>query len=209
MRKIGNDKRLRTKESQKHRDYDFQVPRSYIKNNNTITELQGLCDFYDIDYTSDWKKEDYVELLWKKGKQDKLRKLDLVWKDRRGGAGKIKLTQAWLDVAKDVVSESIYSYALSHQELYRLIVDEIELRRQKSKLGEYGKNHPKYMSQYKYKKCNIAYRTFMSYVNSENEYKGLDEKSAQLLNELQALIERKETRQKATLFEKMVADDTK
>lgn len=202
-------KRLRTKEPKNFDNFQFRVPKSYIRNKNTVNELQELCDFYDIEYKDDFIKDDYVRKLRKFGKKNKLRKLDLVYKNPRGGGWEIKLTDTWLDVATDVVSESVNAYAMTKKELYRLIVDEIEYRRRKSKEGKFKKGDKRYMSEYEYKKCDIAYRTFMSYVNAENSYKWLDEKSAQLLDELQQLIEMKETRQKSELFKKMVADDTK
>lgn len=202
-------KRLRTNEPENIKEANFNVPKSYIKNKNTVNELQELCDFYGIDYTDDFIKDDYVRYLRKLGKKHWLKKLDLVYKNPMGGAGEIKLTRAWLDIAKEVVSESVNALLMSKKEIFELIDDEIETRYRKSKNGEYDSDHPKYMSNYKYKKCDIAYRTFMSYLNNENDYKGLDEKSAQLLTELQDFMKRKSTRQKADVIKNMLSNDRK
>lgn len=188
-------KRLRTKEPKSFDGFKYKITKSYIKNNNTIDDLKGLCDFYDIEYDRDQVKDKFVKALHDKGRENKLRKPDLVrnYKDRD-----IKLTREWVDIAKDVVSSGVNAYTMSKQEIYRLVVDEIERRYEKGDL-----------SKYLYEKCQISYRTFMRYVNAENSYKGLNEKSAELLDELQKWMEIKETRQKADLFDKMVASDTK
>jgi len=100
---------------------------------------------------------------------------------------------------------------MSKLELHKLILAEIEDRNEKSRSGEYDSDHPKYMSEYAYRKCDVKYRTFMHYIkdNSGYDYSNSDRKSYELVEELNDLIDMYETKQKAYLFKKMVADDTK
>jgi len=189
-------KRLRSKEPQDSESFHYAVPKSYIKNKNTVNELKSLCDFYGIEYTNQWVKRDFVKELDEYGKEHNLRRTDLRWSVPNGG--KIKLSEDWLEVAKDVLKSGINAYAMSKQEIHRLIMNEIEERHEKGEISDYI-----------YNKLDISYRTFMSYINNEKGYKGLDEKSASLLEQLQDLMEIQETVQKAELFKKMVAGDTK
>ena len=207
--------RLRTEWTDKKKQpwYDTsytRVTEVYIRNHNTIEDLQELFNFYWLEYTEKYIKEDYVRELTKFAKYNRLNRPDVVWKSQQGGSS-IKLTRPWLNVAKDVVKESVHSFVMSKLELHKLILAEIEDRNEKSRSGEYDSDHPKYMSEYAYRKCDVKYRTFMHYIkdNSGYDYSNSDRKSYELVEELNDLIDMYETKQKAYLFKKMVADDTK